>query len=457
MTTPDNYLDTVLSLIHDAGEWSVGSIWLPTVAWTLVAAAALPMISRIGDNDARLRIGLTLGLLWAYPAVIVTGMLVRIPASWSLVGELRVLQADGATLPQSIDAGSTLLQAPPSQTATVVLMILTSLGFVTCALVVIVAGRVVTLALSSFRLQRLTRSGQLVPDEQSQLALDGIVKQLQIRRPIFVYHARDAHVAYSTGILRRIVVLPAPPTDDLVLWHEALHHVRGDIATTWLIAATASLLGVHPFVRRLCMRAAVDLEILCDRDVLRHAGVHRHTYAQLLIDGARRARVDEQPVLALPLSTSFIQIKHRLEAMNNTTPTRFNIPTTRVASFLLFAVTFVFGACSTAGTEDTAPPVSAVEREAAANQSEARVDESVVLAKISGTITDANGTPLAGAVVTAEGSDKQFVTDENGTYWMILPSGSQDVTVSFSGLSKTTTVELSQSYTRELNVTLGDG
>ncbi len=71
--------------------------------------------------------------------------------------------------------------------------------------------------------------------------------------------------------------------------------------------------------------------------------------------------------------------------------------------------------------------------------------------KISGTVTETNGSPLPGATVRVKNSNTVVLTDANGKYTITLPNGNQVLVFSYTGFKA---VERNVGILRTINVTL---
>lgn len=110
-------------------------------------------------------------------------------------------------------------------------------------------------------------------DNSIQNKLNGLCKEMGIRRPIKVYRTSVVHSAIIAGILKPAVYVPdIDYTGDMlemVLYHELMHYKRNDILYKLVLLISCCMHWYNPLVWLMDKQAQKDIETACDEDVIK--------------------------------------------------------------------------------------------------------------------------------------------------------------------------------------------
>jgi bla regulator protein BlaR1 len=129
------------------------------------------------------------------------------------------------------------------------------------------------------------------------------------------------------GFFRPAILIPSnvlatasPQTLRLIVLHELAHWRRFDVPINWLIIFAQALHWFNPLVWFAMRRLRAEQELLCDRDVMRQLEpTERQSYGETLLALASPASL---PIsTAIPLSSSFKQMKERIAMITQFKPT----------------------------------------------------------------------------------------------------------------------------------------
>lgn len=135
--------------------------------------------------------------------------------------------------------------------------------------------------------------------------------------PVIATAAVDGPVA--TGLIRPLILVPEDFTDRFsaderffALWHEQLHHRRGDLWAATLALVTASVLWFNPLAHFALVAFRRDMEAACDAALIARAGRSAApAYARTILRCA--ARPVPRSLCAL---TSIDELKGRLKMLS---------------------------------------------------------------------------------------------------------------------------------------------
>jgi TonB family protein len=156
----------------------------------------------------------------------------------------------------------------------------------------------------------------------------------------------ETPVAFSCGTFQKRIVLPndGSPGESLVLAHELIHHMNGDVWRAGVGQFVASLFFFHPLVHVFHRETRLLVELACDQQVLSGTGVRRAEYATLLLRYVDHKGLRSTPALAMSDTRSHLY--RRITAMKD--PIRAALGRRAVyviAAFILGAGVFA-SACS---------------------------------------------------------------------------------------------------------------
>ena len=316
-----------------AGAWTV--LWLPVVAWT-VLAASVELALRLGRASARVGLGVRGALLAALPGLIaVPPVLARwVPSVRPVQPALPAGTADvqAPSLPIGTPDATMAVPAPPSVDVALGLATLTA-GVVSVFAVGVLIGGLVWL-------HRYRRSLCRAPNPVRAEAL-ALAARLGIRQPLDVVLAEPASAPFTVGWRRPVVAVPADLRREhlpLALAHE-LAHVR-EAHYGWSLAeqVVRALFVWHPLVHGLGRGLALDRERAVDATVVRLWPERARAYGHLLLSIASRP----SPALALGASSS--TLIHRLDAMTRLRPDRRRLA--RLAAAAVLALPLLLAAAA---------------------------------------------------------------------------------------------------------------
>ena len=135
---------------------------------------------------------------------------------------------------------------------------------------------------------------------------------------VIMTSAVDGPVA--TGLIRRLILVPedfrerfTPEQQQFALWHERLHHARGDLWAAMAALVTAALLWFNPLAHLALGAFRRDMEAACDAALLGRAGrAAAPAYAETILRCA--ARPVPRSLCAL---TTIDELKGRLTMLSS--------------------------------------------------------------------------------------------------------------------------------------------
>ena len=139
------------------------------------------------------------------------------------------------------------------------------------------------------------RQSRRVVDPNWLQLLDGLARQLALRRRIELRTSPVSLIPMTWGILRPVVLLPEQaqqwpePARRLVLLHELAHIKRWDVGFQLIGRLATAVYWFHPLAWYALHRLRAECECACD-DYVVHLGARRTDYAQQLVDLARSLR-----------------------------------------------------------------------------------------------------------------------------------------------------------------------
>ena len=303
----------MLDILTSLGAATASSLWLPVLAWTVLALPLWTLLERTDRLHPLAEYRLSQVLLAALPvgtgAVSVVEMLPDAARS-------SVLSAQSVVVLPAIEPTST--GAPAASWTWMHAVGLFTVGALGVGLFFL--GR---LALEVVAARRVRRRLATVAAPSLRAEADRLRERLNVRRPVQLYTTSDAAVPLTLGGLRPMILVPdqlAEATEELrmTLRHELIHIRRWDDFAHLAERLVAALFAAHPLVGRLRRQIAEARERACDAAVLDGSQTPAGDYARLLTafaDGASPHRLG-----ALSLSESPSSLKDRLSAMRSSMP-----------------------------------------------------------------------------------------------------------------------------------------
>lgn len=410
----------LLDVLHALGMWSTAALWLPLLAWTLLALPLYVLIQRAERWHPLVRYRLLQALLFTLPVGLVA-------AAW----------IDGS----SLLAGWTTLPNAPSGPAMILLPVESvaasspspgalgwnvfhAVGLVTAGAAVFGAVRLVRLVRSRWAVAALHGAAPAENCEMPEPA-DRLARTLGVQRPVQVQLTDAAVVPLTYGARRPVILLPRalaeqPEALRMTLTHELIHIRRFDFLARWAEQLVAATFAVHPGLPRLIRAIERAREMACDAEALRHLRGLRKAYADLLVSFSTAAA--PHPAFAVSIAETSSSLKERIRAMTQLNMSDLKNP--RYASLAAFVLLIGLGlgiaACSDAVTPPTADESTS---ETAATQSEKTAEGEVFVVvedrpELKGgmeALQQAIEYPEAAKQAGIEGRVfVQFIVDENG-------------------------------------------
>lgn len=360
---------TVVSLVGSVGQWTLGSFWLPLLAWTVVCGVVLLGLRQRRTLHPLIRYRLGQALLFALPAILLTASVApigRIPAGPQAAvsgpsaatsgpqaatsGPMVVSRSVQAADAMAAGAVSDFQGAAPGATGSPAGLYV-AVGLGTFGALALAMWQVGLIVLRLLALRRLAGTAARVTDQPALSQLERLSALLGVRRPVALLEGPRDSVPMTFGFRQPFVVVPSgmlSRPDDLrmTLVHELIHVARADFAWGAAERFVCAAFAFHPLVRVLGRTIDRAREASCDLEVIETHEAEPHDYAQLLFSLGDRARPRLGVAAGLAPTTS--HLKERIETMTDLLKTpaspRLRARSTFAAVALLGATT-VLGAC----------------------------------------------------------------------------------------------------------------
>jgi TonB family protein len=343
----------LIDALHGLGTWSAGALWVPVLAWT-VLAAPLYLVARYATAGRPLhRYRMLQALLLTLPVGLLAAAWVDVSAVW-----------DGwRSLPETASAGEAawlLLPAQPSATTlspaatSPVWDMYHGLGLLTSVAIGAAVIQCTRLAWAGRAIAQLRSAATDPASNSAQAMADAVAADLGIRRSVRVRRSDDAVVPLTFGTFRPVILLPRtlaeqPDALRMTLTHELIHVRRYDFLARWTEKLIAAVFAIHPALPWLTDAVASSREMACDAEALRRLQGERKRYADLLFSFSTLAT--PQPAVAVSIAETSSSLKERIHAMTQFDPAdhapRF---ASLVAATLLITLGLGVVACSDAVT-----------------------------------------------------------------------------------------------------------
>lgn len=146
----------------------------------------------------------------------------------------------------------------------------------------------IRLALSWVAFRKKLKRWRAVPEPAAMKVFLELCEEMHMKRTICLVQCGTVHSPMLAGLFRTCVILPQDGYQEkeyrLLLQHELCHYVRGDLLWKHLFALVRGIYWFAPWIH--CMAGVVnsDMEILCDRDVIRRNGEScKKEYSMILL------------------------------------------------------------------------------------------------------------------------------------------------------------------------------
>ncbi len=315
------------------------AFWLPVLIWTVPAVMVL-FIARSPRLSASQQVDLLMATLLALPMAVLLANLPWRPSSVESLVMLVPLPAEPVVRSPGVAATAELN------------LTWLMVGLLTWAAMLSAAVGALRLGASVTWMARMAGRSRPVTDANALAVLDAARVRTGVARDVHLREWPGCASPFSSGIFRPVICVPnaSDPALELILLHELEHHRSGDLWKTVVIGAIRSVFLGHPLVGWLAGRFDQSVEEACDHGVVHRVGVPVRSYAEVLLQYARKGtaavpRATHAPSAA-PVLHLATKLKKRIEAMN--TPSRI-ISSRPIGLFLgMLVIVLVSGlsACS---------------------------------------------------------------------------------------------------------------
>ena len=360
----------LIDALHALGTWSAGALWVPMLAWTLLAAPLYLLARHTTAGRPLHRYRMLQALLLTLPVGVLAAAWVDVTALWegwrNLSGPMSAAEGSWLLLPTEPSAAASSPAAPSPAWD-----VYHGLGLLTSFAVGVALAQCARLVWAGRAIARLRSAATDPVSDSAQVTADALAAEMGIRRPVRVRRFDDAVVPLTFGTFRPVILLPRtlakqPDALRMTLTHELIHIRRFDFPARWVEKLIAAVFAVHPALPWLLDAVASSREMACDAEALRRLQGERKRYADLLFSFS--ALSASQPGFAVSIADTSSSLKERIQAMTRFDPSDYS---PRFASLLAGTLLVVLGigivACSDAVTP---PQVEESESTPPATQSE---------------------------------------------------------------------------------------
>jgi beta-lactamase regulating signal transducer with metallopeptidase domain len=324
----------LVAILADLGATSVDALWVPVLAWTVLALGAEGAL-RVGRPSAVMGLGVRGALVALLPAALVVPPALA-PWTPSIRPATDPGPAASVSLPAESGAEAAGVAAVEAAVPSVPVVDL-ALGLGVVALAVAAVAALGVLAGGLWWLERYRRD--LAPADAVADDARAIADALGLRRSPRVAWAERTSGPFTVGWRRPVIAVPPDLRGEplrLALAHEMVHVRDGHYGWALAERVVRAAFVWHPVVHWLGRSLTLDRERAADAAVVRLWPERAQAYGRLLLDVAARP----SPALALGASSS--PLVHRLAAMTRLDPGRPGLA--RLAGLLVFAVPLVAAA-----------------------------------------------------------------------------------------------------------------
>lgn len=335
-------LTTILDLLAGTGTATIHSLWMPVLAWTVLALPLWGVVERTDSLHPHGEYRLLQLLLIALPVGILAASAAELlPESASLGG---AVLPTVTVIPSMPEIEATAATSPTWEWVHVV-------GLFTVSALGLALFRLGQLALDAVAALRV--KSDVAPDTDPELNTEvgRLADALDIRRSVQVAVTPEAAVPMTLGGLHPVILLPSdvPKRPDALrttLVHECVHIRRWDDLAHLVERLVTAIFAVHPVVSRLRRRIARARERACDAAVLGDEHTSTSSYARLL--AAFADGTDPERLGVLSLSESPSSLTDRIDAMRAPLSTLLSSRAGLTATLTLVGISLTLGvvACS---------------------------------------------------------------------------------------------------------------
>ncbi|MFS0556332.1 M56 family metallopeptidase [Brevibacillus sp. 179-C9.3 HS] len=166
-------------------------------------------------------------------------------------------------------------------------------------------------------------------DQQALRLLQDVQANMNITRQVDLRVYPGIPSPMLVGFVRPVILLPSeniPPNELLfILTHELIHLKRGDLGYKTLVFVATALHWFNPFVYRMAREIALQCELSCDEEVIKHSDMsNRQQYVEAII-GLIKKQSRGQSVFSTSFSDSKLDLKKRVISIMDTRSKKWGI------------------------------------------------------------------------------------------------------------------------------------
>ncbi|MCH8961204.1 MAG: M56 family metallopeptidase, partial [Bacteroidetes bacterium] len=301
--------------LQTLGTATLGALWVPLLAWTAVAFAAMSLLRLWRSAHTLVHYTTRTALLLALPL----GLLLAAVTDLSILALFPSPAAETPIEPIFILPLMDFNLAPGAPAAPA-WTLYHLLGLLTMLAGVLAAGRLYYLARHALALTRFRKRLPRHLDAPIQQAVDRQAAALGIQRRVRAVVTAQDVVPMTLGWLRPVIVVPEALTGDeehlhMTLLHELIHIRRQDVLLQGVEYVIGALFLINPAVWFLRRSIGQYREMSCDAEVVMQPRVSSKRYAALLYRFASPPSFCRR--LVLSMSASDHELKKRILAMKS--------------------------------------------------------------------------------------------------------------------------------------------
>lgn len=195
------------------------------------------------------------------------------------------------------------------------------------------AGAIVFLAYHAIRhrrfLKMVKRWSAPVSDRETLDALHDVQAKLGVTQHVKLRACPGISSPMLLGFVRPTVLLPSDPIAidglSLILKHELVHWKRKDVWCKTLVLLASALHWFNPLVYRIAREIALQCELACDEEVIKHSDMtKRQQYVEAII-GVMRQRSRGQSAFSTSFSDNKLSMKQRVLSIMDTRSKKWGI------------------------------------------------------------------------------------------------------------------------------------
>ncbi|WP_230190748.1 M56 family metallopeptidase [Paenibacillus sp. CECT 9249] len=195
------------------------------------------------------------------------------------------------------------------------------------------AGAIVFLACHAIRhrrfLKMVRRWGAPVSDRETLGVLHEVQAKLGVTQQVRLRACPGISSPMLLGFVRPTVLLPSDSISidglSLILKHELVHWKRKDVWFKTIVLLAASLHWFNPLVYRIAREIALQCELACDEEVIKHSDLtKRQQYVEAII-GVMRQRSRGKSAFSTSFSDSKLSMKQRVLSIMDTRSKKWGI------------------------------------------------------------------------------------------------------------------------------------